>query len=152
LPFLSFRAMVGLGLLMIVVGAVGVVLWLRGRLDDTKSFHWLSLVMGPSGFIAVVTGWIVAEVGRQPYVVYGALRTSEAVSPVATGSVAFSLIVFMLVYAIVFTAGTLYIGRLLFRGPASQEYEPNAKTPPGSPLAALRTVDDANVSTQEKLA
>lgn len=152
LPFLSFRVMVGIGLLMIAVGAIGLVLWVRGRLDDVRSFHWLSLVMGPSGFIAVLTGWIVAEVGRQPYVVYGALRTIDAVSPVTTESVAFSLIIFMVVYAIVFTAGTLYIGRLLFRGPAPHEPEPDAKAAPGSPLAALEAVDAATAGAQEKLA
>lgn len=142
LPFLSFRIMVGLGLLMIALGVLGVMLWLRGRLDRIGPFHWFALAMGPSGFLAVLTGWIVAEVGRQPYVVYGALRTADAVSPVTTGAVSFSLLVFLVGYAVVFSAGTLYIGRLLARGPAQGEIEPDAGTAPGSPLGALRLVDD----------
>lgn len=142
LPFLSFRIMVGLGLLMIAIGVLGVVLWLRGRLDRIGPFHWFALAMGPSGFLAVLTGWIVAEVGRQPYVVYGALRTADAVSPVTTGAVSFSLLVFLVGYAVVFSAGTLYIGRLLARGPAQGEIEPDAGAAPGSPLGALRLVDD----------
>jgi len=140
LPFLSFRIMVGLGLLMIAVGLGGAVLWAMGAVDRTRWFHWLGLAMGSSGFIAVLAGWIAAEVGRQPYVVYGALRTDEAMSPVAGGTVAFSLAIFMIVYAIVFTAGALYIGRLLVRGPAPSEPTPETAGPPGNPLRALDAV------------
>jgi cytochrome d ubiquinol oxidase subunit I len=75
--------------------------------------------MGPSGFVAVIAGWFTAEVGRQPYVVYGALRTADAVSPVTVGEVSFSLAAYMTVYAVVFTAGALYIGRLLHEGRSS---------------------------------
>ena len=115
--FWAFRVMVGLGLLMIALGFVGVFLWLRGRLEATRLYLRACIAMAPAGFIAVVAGWIVAEVGRQPYVVYGYLRTADAVSPVPAAHVATSLIVFMLVYASVFSAGALYIFRLVVLGP-----------------------------------
>ncbi len=81
----------------------------------------LAVAMAPAGFIAVLAGWISAEVGRQPWVVHGVLRTADAVSPVSGGQVASSLLVFMTVYAIVFSVGTLYILRLVTRGPGSGE-------------------------------
>lgn len=90
----------------------------------------------PSRFIAVLAGWISAEVGRQPHVVYGVLRTADAVSPVPAGSVALSLLFFMIVYAIVFSAGALYILRLMAKGPDTEEEPPEETSePPGSPLA-----------------
>ncbi len=75
----------GLGLLMIALGAWGVLLWRRGSSRRSRAFLWACVAMGPAGFISVVSGWIVAEVGRQPWVVYGVLRTADAVSPVAAG-------------------------------------------------------------------
>ena len=78
--FWSFRVMVGLGLAMILCGAIG--LWLRrgGRLYEARGFQRLMLLMGPSGLIAILAGWVTTEVGRQPWVIYGLLRTSDAVS------------------------------------------------------------------------
>lgn len=133
--FWAFRVMVGLGLLMAGLGLWGVVLWLRRRIES-RMFLRACVAMGPAGFVAVVAGWIVAEVGRQPYVVYGQLRTSDAVSPVPTGHVAFSLIVFMAVYAVIFTAGVLYMLRLVAEGPQPGEPPPEATRPPGSALGA----------------
>lgn len=127
--FWSFRVMVGLGFLMVVLGAWGAVLWWRKKVRTTRPFHWFALVMGPSGFIAVLAGWVTAEVGRQPFVVYGALRTADAVSPVDGAQVAASLLVFMIVYAIVFSAGALYILRVLHKGPDSSEQPPDKDTP-----------------------
>jgi len=144
LPFWSFRIMVGLGLLMILQGGLGALLWWRGRIDSVRPFHWLGVAMGPAGFVAVLAGWIVTEVGRQPYVVYGALRTADAVSPVSTGAVATSLLAFMVAYAIVFSAGALYIGRLTMRGPVpdaqTPEPPPQMQGAPGSPLTAMASV------------
>ncbi|MET0546283.1 MAG: cytochrome ubiquinol oxidase subunit I, partial [Caulobacterales bacterium] len=94
------------------------------------------VVAAPSGFVAVLAGWITAEVGRQPYVVYGVLRTADAVSPVAAGTVAISLLLFIIVYAIVFSAGALYILRLIAKGPESDEPVPQSDLPPGTPLGA----------------
>jgi cytochrome d ubiquinol oxidase subunit I len=79
------------------------------------------MAMLPSGFIAVLTGWMTAEVGRQPWVVYGLLRTADAASPIAGGSVAFSLTLFVLVYGIVFGFGTYYLIKLLMQGPEDVE-------------------------------
>ena len=134
IPFWAFRFMVGLGLLMIVVGLTGAVLWARRALDNATLYQWLALLSAPSGFLAVVFGWMATEVGRQPYVVFGMLRTIDAVSPVSTGAVAGSLMGVMIVYTIVFSAGALYIGRLLVQGPQSSAPERDVTRAPGSPL------------------
>jgi cytochrome d ubiquinol oxidase subunit I len=107
-----------------------------GRADRARWHHRALVLAAPSGFIAVLAGWIVAEVGRQPYLVYGLLRTADAVSPVTAGSVAFSLLAFILAYAIVFSAGALYILRLIHKGPDSDEPAPESNAPPSSPLGA----------------
>ena len=137
IPFFGFRIMVGLGLLMIALGAVGALLIWRRRLFDSRWFLRWCVAMGPSGFIAVLAGWMVTEVGRQPWVVYGVLRTRDAVSPVTAGEVAFSLIAYMVVYAIVFTAGAVFILRLMAEGPVAglAEPAPRQDRAPGSPLA-----------------
>jgi cytochrome d ubiquinol oxidase subunit I len=138
ITFWAFRIMVGLGMAMIGLGLWGAWLWWRGTLDGSSLFQRFAVLMGPSGFVAVLAGWVAAEVGRQPWVVYGALRTAEAVSPVAAGQVGASLLVFMIVYAIVFTAGALYILRLMARGPGSGEVPPErGKRAPGSLLATV---------------
>ena len=139
LVFYSFRIMVGAGLVMLGIGVWGCFLWWRGGLDKKGIFHWLAVPSGALGFIAVITGWIVAEVGRQPYTVYGVLRTVDSVSPVSTAQVATSLLVFMVTYAIIFTAGTVYMARIATRG---FDDDPMGKPPrerraPGSPLGAV---------------
>ncbi|MEZ5955629.1 MAG: cytochrome ubiquinol oxidase subunit I [Hyphomonadaceae bacterium] len=136
LTFWAFRVMVGMGLAMLVLGLWGAVAWALKRLDGATWYHRALVLAGPSGFIAVLTGWITAEVGRQPYVVYGVLRTADAVSPVPTGSVATSLLFFIVVYGIVFTAGALYILRLMAKGPEGEETPPQSHQPPGTPLGA----------------
>ena len=113
LIFWTFRIMVGLGVLMIAIGLISAYLRWRGRLFDLPIFLRGVLVMGPSGFIAVLAGWITTEVGRQPYVVYGLMRTSEAVSPIAAPAVAASLAMFAIVYFLVFGAGIYYLLRLM---------------------------------------
>ncbi|MGZ8362276.1 MAG: cytochrome ubiquinol oxidase subunit I, partial [Caulobacteraceae bacterium] len=103
--FWAFRIMVGLGLAMIGLGLWGAYLWWRKAIERTRLFLWSAILMGPAGFVAVIAGWTVAEVGRQPYTVYGLLRTADSVSPVGAGSVSASLIAFLVVYAIVFSVG-----------------------------------------------
>ncbi len=116
--FYSFRIMVAIGFLMMFIGVYGAFLLWRGRLYTTRWFLRLTNWCLPVGFIAVLAGWVTAEVGRQPYVVYGFLRTVDATSPAVTGgNVAFSLALFFVVYGVIFTAGTYYIVRLLRRGP-----------------------------------
>jgi cytochrome bd ubiquinol oxidase subunit I len=136
--FWAFRLMVGLGLTMIGLGLLGVLLWWRRALERTRLYLGVLVLMGPMGFVAVIAGWVVAEVGRQPWVVYGVMRTSEAVSPVGGGSVSASLLMFLAVYALVFTAGLIYVVRLIAEGPLAGAAEPRpaVQRAPGSALAA----------------
>jgi cytochrome d ubiquinol oxidase subunit I len=117
IPFFAFRIMVGIGLIMIALGLIGAVLWFRGQLYASRWYLRLMVLASPAGFIAVLAGWFTAEVGRQPWVVTGVLRTADAVSPVPGSSVAASLMLFVLVYGIVFGAGVYYIAKLVQRGP-----------------------------------
>jgi cytochrome bd ubiquinol oxidase subunit I len=109
--------MVGIGLIMIAVGIVGAVLWLTGRLYTSRWFLRTLVWVSPLGFLAVLAGWFTAEVGRQPWTVYGILRTADSVSPVPGGSVVASIILFVLVYGVVFGAGLYYMAKLVARGP-----------------------------------
>ena len=115
--FWSFRIMVGVGVLMLIVGFwSGLARW-KGKL-----YHWpwllrAAMVMGPAGFLAVLCGWITTEVGRQPFTVYGLLRTADSVSALRTDAVGYSLIAFVVVYFFVFGSGTFYALRLMSRTP-----------------------------------
>ncbi|WP_339335166.1 cytochrome ubiquinol oxidase subunit I, partial [uncultured Maricaulis sp.] len=111
--FWSFRVMVGIGLLMVLVGLTSLVLRWRGRLYDAPLFHRAALMMGPAGFVAVLAGWITTEVGRQPYTVYGHLLTADSIAPVEAPAVAASLIAFIIVYFVLFGAGTYYILKMM---------------------------------------
>ena len=111
--FFSFRVMVGLGFAMLGLGLWGVWMRARGRLFDAPMLYRAAIAMGPTGFIAVLAGWITTEVGRQPFTVYGLLRTSDSLSPIAAPAVAASLIAFIVVYFFVFGAGTFYILRMM---------------------------------------
>lgn len=137
LVYWSFRIMVGLGIAIIGLGLWGAVQWLRGRIETDRWFQRAAVAMGPAGFVAVICGWVTAEAGRQPYVVYGALRTDHAVSPVGAGQVSTSLLVFLAVYAVVFSVGALYILRLMAEGPVAGAQAPiQTDRAPGTPLAA----------------
>ncbi|MEL7518120.1 MAG: cytochrome ubiquinol oxidase subunit I [Pseudomonadota bacterium] len=137
--FWSFRIMVGAGLVMLAMGLWGVWKWYRRDIDQPGLFHWIAVPSGALGFIAVLTGWITAEVGRQPWTVYGYLSTADSVAPVSAAQVATSLLVFMVVYAIVFTAGVVYMARIATRGFGDDPSEPPEKgrRAPGSPLGAV---------------
>jgi len=117
--FWSFRVMVGLGFLMAALGLTSLALRARRRLYDRRWFLRWALAMGPTGFIAVLAGWITTEVGRQPYVVYGLLRTADAASPIDAEGVAVSLLAFIVVYFLFFGAGTVYILRLMLQPPSA---------------------------------
>lgn len=121
--FWTFRLMVGLGMLMIATGLTALVLYIRKQLFSTRWFHLWCVAMTPAGFVAVVAGWFVTEVGRQPYIVFNVLRTSETVSPVAAGPIAISLTAFVVTYGLVFTAGAYYILKLIGKGPDAIEEE-----------------------------
>jgi cytochrome d ubiquinol oxidase subunit I len=117
LPFYGFRLMVGIGFVFIGLAVWGCWLWWRGRLEASPLFLRAAAVSWPLGFIAILAGWTVTEVGRQPWVANGILRTVDAASPVSAGSVATTLALFVVIYAIVFSAGIYYINRLVVRGP-----------------------------------
>lgn len=125
--FWSFRIMVGLGLLMAGIGIWSLVQRLRGRLFDTPALFRAALLASPAGLVALLCGWTVAEVGRQPYTVYGLLRTADSLSPVALPAVAGSLAAFVVVYVIVFGVGILYLMRLMRQDPAAGAEEAAAE-------------------------
>lgn len=122
--FWTFRIMVGLGFLMLALGAFSLFARWRGKLYDWPILHRFALVMGPSGLIAVLAGWFTTEVGRQPFTVYGLLRTGESASPLAAPAVGTSLMIFVVVYFIVFGLGTYYILRLMAKPPSTDETAP----------------------------
>ena len=120
--FFSFRIMVGLGFLMLGVAAWSLWLRWKGRLFDSPAFLWTCFAMTPSGVAAVVFGWFTAEIGRQPWVVYGLLHRDQAVSPTVDAPTRLaSLLAFVVVYGIVFGFGTYYLFKLLRRGPDPHE-------------------------------
>jgi cytochrome bd ubiquinol oxidase subunit I len=134
-PFYAFRVMVGIGLLMIATALTGAWLWWRGRLETTRWFLRLASITWPAGFVALLSGWTVVEVGRQPWVATGILRTIAAASPVPAAAVAASLVLFVVVYLIVFAAGLYYMNRLINRGPSGEDTQP-AKGVASRPLSA----------------
>jgi len=115
--FFSFRIMVGIGFAMLGIGLWSLYLRWKGTLFTNRAFLTAAMIMTPSGFGAVLFGWFTAEIGRQPWVVYGHLRTADAVSPVSAGAVTASLLTFIVVYAFVFGFGSYYLAKLLRRGP-----------------------------------
>jgi len=133
--FFAFRIMVGMGVLMLIVGWVGAWLWARGRLFTTSWYLKITQHAWPLGFIAILAGWYTTEIGRQPWVAYGILRTADAASPVPGSAVLTTLVLFVLVYTCVFGIGIYYINRLINHGPMGEA----AKAPealPSRPLAA----------------
>lgn len=150
LVFWSFRVMVGLGLLMIGLALFGAWKRWRGRLYDaspgTRGLWRYALYMGPAGVVAMLAGWYTTEVGRQPWVVYGIMRTADAVSPHRAFEVGLTLLLFIVVYFILFGAGTVYMLRLIKRGPSAvdggPEGGPGEARTPSRPLSAA-THEDA---------
>jgi cytochrome d ubiquinol oxidase subunit I len=122
-PFFTFRIMVGLGVLMLITGLWS--LWARYRktLYTSKWLQRAALAMGPSGFIAVLAGWYTTETGRQPYTVYGLLRTADSLSNIDAAAVGASLIAFIVVYFVVFGAGVFYILRTVSKTPEGEPPE-----------------------------
>jgi cytochrome d ubiquinol oxidase subunit I len=122
--FWSFRIMVGLGLLMMLLGLASLVARAVKRLYESQALLRFALLMGPSGFIAVIAGWVTTEVGRQPFTVYGLLRTADSASPLAAPAVAASLIAFVIVYFAVFGMGSWYLLKLMSKAPQPHEAGP----------------------------
>lgn len=115
--FWAFRIMFFLGGLMILTGLGALYLHIKKRLFDSRWFHNWCIAMGPTGFICVLAGWFVTEIGRQPFMVFGLLRTADAASPVGAAPIAISLSAFVLTYAFIFGAGVFYIFKLIHKGP-----------------------------------
>ena len=136
-PFLAFRAMVGIGLVMIAGGLGGAVLWWRGTLFAARWYLWLAARGWWLGFVAVIAGWIVTETGRQPWVAWHILRTADATSPVPAGSIAASLALFVVVYGIVFSMGIYYINRLIVNGPRGSAIAAPEAGLPSRPLSSV---------------
>ena len=129
IPFFSFRVMVGIGVLMLGMTFAGLLLWRRGRLAQSRRFQSMCVLVAPLGFIAVLAGWVTTEVGRQPWVVYGLLRTRDAVTPsLTTSDVAISLLIYVVVYVAIFGAGLYFMARLVHTG-----FQTNAGHPPDTP-------------------
>ncbi|WP_119680179.1 cytochrome ubiquinol oxidase subunit I [Indioceanicola profundi] len=124
--FWSFRIMVGLGMLMLAVAVTGVFLMWRRKHYTTRWYLRILQFCTPIGFAAILFGWVTTEVGRQPWTVYGILRTADSVSPAITGAgVLTSLIIFFLTYCIVFSAGIYYLMRIFERGPEAHVPPPD---------------------------
>ena len=119
--FWSFRVMVACGMAMLALGLWSLLARWRGKLYDWRWLHRAAIAMGPAGFVAVLAGWITTEVGRQPWVIYGLLRTADAASPLDAPAVAASLIAFVVVYFAVFGAGVWYILHLMRAAPHAGE-------------------------------
>ncbi|MEJ7747191.1 MAG: cytochrome ubiquinol oxidase subunit I [Luteimonas sp.] len=131
--FFAFRVMVGLGVAMLLLTLASLWRWRGGRLFESRLLLRIWTLMIPAGFIALLSGWYVTEIGRQPYVVYGLLRTADAATAIGAGSVLASLIVYACVYAIVFGAGIWYLFKMIRKGPEVHEPAPDTddgeKTP-----------------------
>ncbi len=117
--FWSFRIMIGIGFAMLAIGVWSLLCRLKGQLYEAKWLHRVMVLMAPSGFLAVLAGWVTTEVGRQPFTVYGLLRTSDSLAPIAAPAVAASLTAFIVAYFFVFGAGTFYILRMMNKTPGA---------------------------------
>jgi cytochrome d ubiquinol oxidase subunit I len=140
--FWTFRVMVGLGMLMLLLAAWGLWARWRHRLYDSKLLLRFALAMGPSGLVAILAGWFTTEIGRQPWVVYGVMRTRDAVSNHSALALSTTLGVFIVMYFFIFGAGVSYMLKLIAKGPESGGHEetPGNREPqnrrPARPLSA----------------
>ncbi len=135
--FWSFRLMAGLGMLMLLTAVLGLLLRKAGRLYEARWFQRLVLLMGPSGLVALLAGWVTTEVGRQPWTVYGVLRTVDSVSPIGSQQVGVSLLILVVVYILVFGMGVYYMMKLMRRGPSSETEHVDDPEYPGLSNRAL---------------
>lgn len=124
LVFFAFRLMVGLGLLMLAAGIGSLVMRWRGRFYTARWFQYFAVAMAPSGFVAMLAGWVVTEAGRQPYTVYGLLRTDQSNSAIALPGMIMSLSLILTVYVVIYGAGLYMTVNILRRAPAEQEKGP----------------------------
>ena len=143
--YFAFRIMVGVGMLMLLTVYTGLFLWKKGSLFASRRYLRLCTMVAPVGFIAVLAGWTTTEVGRQPWVIYGLMRTRDAVTPsLTTLDVAISLGAYMLSYLFIFGAGFILLRRLVRIGPptGSQDDEHESQAHAKRPLSAVTEHDD----------
>jgi cytochrome d ubiquinol oxidase subunit I len=144
--FWTFRVMVGLGMLMILLGLWSAWARWRGRLYSSRPLLRFALCMGPAGVIAILAGWFTTEIGRQPWVVYGVMRTADAVSPHGATELGVTLALFVVVYLVVFGAGLVYMLRLIAAGPAPADATATSQGGPGQPRQPMRPLSAASDS------
>jgi cytochrome d ubiquinol oxidase subunit I len=152
--FWSFRAMVGLGLLMIALGAWSLWLRFKKRLYTSHGFLRMATWMGPAGLLAVLAGWITTEVGRQPWIVYGVLRTADGASNISAGPLALSLALFVAAYLLVFGVGIAYVLRLVRKGPQAFDVKGTPQGGPGrgrTPARPLSVPEPAASANEDNL-
>jgi len=136
--------MVALGLLMIVTGIWSLLLRRGDRLYSSRPFLRLVLLMGPSGLIAILAGWYTTEIGRQPWVIYGLMRTADAVSNHGAGQLGLTLAMFVVVYFAVFGVGMVYVLRLVKKGPVVSEGREKGAGGPGEARTPMRPISAAD--------
>jgi cytochrome bd ubiquinol oxidase subunit I len=140
IPFFAFRVMVGCGLAMMAVAWIGSALVALKRLHRSRLMQWAIFLCWPLPWVAILTGWFTAEVGRQPWTIYGLMRTADAVTPTLTAPQAVtSLLFFVCIHGLIFSFGTFYIYHLLRRGPAGAAPSPSN---PKRPLAVTNEKTD----------
>jgi cytochrome bd ubiquinol oxidase subunit I len=144
--FWTFRVMVGLGFLMILTGLWGFWLRLRGQLFENRAFLHLVVWMGPSGVLAILAGWFTTEIGRQPWVVYGLMRTADASSGHSFAQMSLTLGLFVVVYFALFGAGISYVMRLVRKGPITDEGKQEGAGGPGQQRTPARPISAADES------
>jgi cytochrome d ubiquinol oxidase subunit I len=136
IPFFAFRIMVGCSLVMLALAWMGSYLSFRDRIEENRWLLWLVFLSFPLPFVAILTGWFTAEVGRQPWVVYRVLRTADAVTPFLTAPQAtISLVIFCTIYTLIFAFGVFYINRLLHAGPVGHLVRPPIAAVPNRPMS-----------------
>jgi cytochrome d ubiquinol oxidase subunit I len=138
IPFFSFRIMVGCWVIMVLIAWIGSYLIYKERIERYRLLLWATFLSFPLPFIAILSGWVTAEVGRQPWVVYGLLRTADAMTPFLTSrAAATSLAVYCVVYSLIFAFGIFYIYRLLRAGPEGRLILPPAAAVPNRPMSVV---------------
>ncbi len=138
--FWSFRLMVAIGFVLLIVMIWAAVLWRQGRLYENRSFLKTLLMIHPLGFLATEFGWITNEVGRQPWLVYHLVRTSEGVSPIPAGNVVWSLSLFLVIFLVVGTSYLYYVFKTLRTGP-----DLDSPIPPIQRLAGMQPLQDGGM-------
>ncbi len=152
IPFFAFRIMVGCWLIMLVLAWAGSYLIAKRQIEENRPLLWATFLSFPLPFIAILTGWFTAEVGRQPWTIYGVLRTADAVTPFLTArSATISLVVYCVIYLFIFAFGSFYIHRLLSAGPVGHLALPPMAATPNRPMSVVEphTVDGLHVPAGE---